>query len=161
MSVDVDGSGETFVSGGLDKLVKVWRYDEGDLIATGVGHSGAIQKVKVSPDRRIIVSVGAEGAVFIWSYPGAEAAAAAPVSASTGLLASTASAPAMTSVHGSAISAKSVKPGGSLARPTPGVPAAGPAGGAGATASGGRVLGGSGTVAGTTRGLTGASTLRR
>ena len=56
-------------SGGCDNLVKVWLYDEGDCIATGAGHSGAVTKVKISPDRRILVSVGAEGAIMIWKMP--------------------------------------------------------------------------------------------
>jgi WD40 repeat protein len=56
-------------SGGGDKLVKLWLYDEGDLVASGAAHSGAITKVKISPDRRIVVSVGTEGAICIWRYP--------------------------------------------------------------------------------------------
>jgi hypothetical protein len=56
-------------SGGWDKTVKVWLYDEGDLVSAGIGHSGAITKVKIADDRRIIVSVGAEGAIFIWRCP--------------------------------------------------------------------------------------------
>jgi hypothetical protein len=47
----------------------VWLYDEGDLVAVGAGHSGAITKVKISSDRRIVVSVGTEGAIFIWKAP--------------------------------------------------------------------------------------------
>lgn len=69
MSVDIDADGKTLATGGADKLVKLWLYDEGDLVATGAGHSGTITKVKVSHDRRIIVSVGAEGAIFIWKCP--------------------------------------------------------------------------------------------
>jgi WD40 repeat protein len=56
-------------SGGADQLVKVWLYDEGDCIAVGAGHSGAVTKVKISPDRRTVVSVGAEGGIFIWRMP--------------------------------------------------------------------------------------------
>ena len=56
-------------SGGADQLVKIWLYDEGDCIATGVGHSGAVTRVKISPDRRTCVSVGAEGAIMIWKMP--------------------------------------------------------------------------------------------
>ena len=67
--MDIDADGKTLATGGADKLVKLWLYDEGDLVATGAGHSGTITKVKVSHDRRIIVSVGAEGAIFIWKCP--------------------------------------------------------------------------------------------
>jgi WD40 repeat protein len=69
-SLDIEKKeGRVFVSGGVDRTVKVWLYDEGEIVGTGVGHSGAISKVKVSPDNSLIVSVGAEGAIFLWRYP--------------------------------------------------------------------------------------------
>jgi len=37
--------GEHFISGGEDKLVKLWGYDEGMQYFTGTGHSGTITKV--------------------------------------------------------------------------------------------------------------------
>lgn len=37
--------GDFFVSGGEDKKIKVWDYDEGICYFTGVGHSGVISKV--------------------------------------------------------------------------------------------------------------------
>jgi WD40 repeat protein len=37
--------GEHFVSGGEDKRLKVWDYDEGICYFSGVGHSGSISKV--------------------------------------------------------------------------------------------------------------------
>jgi WD40 repeat protein len=42
--------GEHFVSGGEDKQVKVWGYDEGLSTYIGNGHSGAITKITISPD---------------------------------------------------------------------------------------------------------------
>lgn len=35
----------------------------------GIGHSGAITRIKFSPDQKHIVSVGSEGAIFIWDNP--------------------------------------------------------------------------------------------
>jgi len=61
--------GDFFVSGGEDKKIKVWDYDEGICYFTGVGHSGVISKIEISPDQKYIVSVGAEGAIFIWHTP--------------------------------------------------------------------------------------------
>ena len=40
-------SGEYFVSGGEDKEVKVWHYDEGTCKYVGFGHSNIINKVKI------------------------------------------------------------------------------------------------------------------
>jgi len=42
--------GEHFVSGGEDKQVKVWDYDEGICYYTGVGHSGHITRIAIAPD---------------------------------------------------------------------------------------------------------------
>ena len=38
--------GEHYVSGGEDKVVKIWDYDEGIQYYKGIGHSGAISKVR-------------------------------------------------------------------------------------------------------------------
>ena len=47
----------------------MWRYDEGDVTHIGVGHSGDITRVKISPDGAHIVSVSADGAILRWRYP--------------------------------------------------------------------------------------------
>ena len=44
----------------------MWGYDEGRCFRVGRGHSGAVTKAKFAPDGEKIVSVGAEGAIFIW-----------------------------------------------------------------------------------------------
>lgn len=42
----VTKEGEHFVSGGEDKRIKVWDYDEGICYYSGVGHSGNITRVR-------------------------------------------------------------------------------------------------------------------
>jgi WD40 repeat protein len=37
--------GENFVSGGEDKMIKLWNYDEGLSYYVGHGHSGSISRV--------------------------------------------------------------------------------------------------------------------
>ncbi|CAG9315816.1 unnamed protein product [Blepharisma stoltei] len=61
--------GDYFVSGGEDQRVKLWSYDEGVILYEGIGHSGSINKIAFSPDQRNIVTVGAEGAIFMWNVP--------------------------------------------------------------------------------------------
>jgi len=61
--------GDIFVSGGNDRLVRLWNYDQGNLLAIGRGHSGSISRLKISPDGTKVISVGAEGGIFIWSMP--------------------------------------------------------------------------------------------
>ena len=68
-SIDIEKEGKLFASGGVDRLVKVWLYDEGEVVASGAGHAGTITKVRISPDNKYLLSVGAEGAIFIWHLP--------------------------------------------------------------------------------------------
>ncbi|KAH8618509.1 WD domain [Trypanosoma vivax] len=66
-SLSLSSDGRFFVSGGADRIVKVWGYDEGNCVAVGLAHSCNITKVRVSPDGQKIVSVGDEGAIMVWS----------------------------------------------------------------------------------------------
>eukprot|EP01025_Chloroclados_australasicus_P008867 TRINITY_DN13287_c0_g1_i1.p1 TRINITY_DN13287_c0_g1~~TRINITY_DN13287_c0_g1_i1.p1 ORF type:complete len:634 (+),score=78.24 TRINITY_DN13287_c0_g1_i1:174-2075(+) len=66
LAVDVDG--EVLVSGGGDKVLKLWGYDEGHCYQTGIGHSGPINKVAITPDKQKIVTVGQEDGIFIWNF---------------------------------------------------------------------------------------------
>jgi len=68
-SLAISKSGQTFCSGGQDRLLKVWDYDQGMCKYLGIGHSGIISSVAIAPDQKSIVSVGSEGAIFIWNYP--------------------------------------------------------------------------------------------
>ncbi len=68
-ALDIESTGKYFVCGGEDRLVKLWKYDEGYVTAVGLGHSGGIRKLKISPDASKIVSVGSEGAIFVWEVP--------------------------------------------------------------------------------------------
>ena len=68
-SLHVSADGSFFASGGADKKVNVWNYDEGSCYYVGEGHSGAVQKVRISPDESRIISVGTEGGIFIWKVP--------------------------------------------------------------------------------------------
>ena len=70
-------AGRFFVSGGADKKIKLWHYDEGSQYFEGAGHSGAIIMAKISPDEQRIVTVGGEGGIFIWKVPDAFSGGAA------------------------------------------------------------------------------------
>ena len=68
-ALHISASGEYFVSGSDDKLVKLWNYDEGSQYYEGVGHSSSVNKVRFSPDGQRIVSTGSEGGIFVWKTP--------------------------------------------------------------------------------------------
>lgn len=50
-------------------MVKVWDYNEGEVTHVGVGHSGNIKRIRISPGNRYIISVSADGAILRWKYP--------------------------------------------------------------------------------------------
>lgn len=68
-SLSLDQTGDCFASAGGDQVVKVWNYDMGEVTHEGVGHSGVISDVVISPDKSNIVSVGEECGVFVWKFP--------------------------------------------------------------------------------------------
>ncbi|XP_020794135.2 cilia- and flagella-associated protein 52 [Boleophthalmus pectinirostris] len=61
--------GKYFVTGGDDKLVKVWDYMEGIVTHTGIAHGGSITTVKVCNNSRLLVSTSADGAILCWKFP--------------------------------------------------------------------------------------------
>ena len=65
----VSYDGGKYVTGGNDKLVKLYGYDNSKLYAIGYGHSGGINQVTISDDQKYIASVGNESAIFLWKYP--------------------------------------------------------------------------------------------
>jgi len=71
--LSISQSGQTFCSGGQDRILKVWDYEGGVCKYLGIGHSGQISSVAIAPDQKTIVSVGTEGAIFIWNFPEEEA----------------------------------------------------------------------------------------
>ena len=54
--------------------VRVWDYDESMPIGVGIGHSGGVRALCISPDQQTVVSVGTEGGIFLWEMPSASPA---------------------------------------------------------------------------------------
>ncbi|KAI8369932.1 WD40-repeat-containing domain protein [Blakeslea trispora] len=54
------------VSGGWDKLVKVWDLTKMKLRANFVGHNGYVNTVAISPDASLCASAGKDGQVMLW-----------------------------------------------------------------------------------------------
>lgn len=50
-------------------MIKLWDYDEGINYFKGIGHSGEVTKIAISPNQKFIVTAGSEGAIFIWETP--------------------------------------------------------------------------------------------
>ncbi|XP_029456180.1 cilia- and flagella-associated protein 52 [Rhinatrema bivittatum] len=67
--MDISPEGVHFVTGGDDKLVKVWDYNEGEVTHVGIGHSGNISSIRICPSIKYIISVSSDGAILRWKYP--------------------------------------------------------------------------------------------
>ncbi|XP_053552817.1 cilia- and flagella-associated protein 52 [Bombina bombina] len=67
--MDISEDGAQFVTGGDDKLVKLWDYNEGEVNHVGIGHSGSISRLKICPMSKYIISVSTDGAILLWRYP--------------------------------------------------------------------------------------------
>merc|ERR1712166_768730 len=68
-TLSISKSGSNYVSGGEERLLKLWDYDQGMCKYIGIGHSDTITSAAIAPDQSFIVSAGTEGAIFIWSVP--------------------------------------------------------------------------------------------
>jgi len=68
-TLSISQSGSHYVSGGEDRLVKLWDYEEGICKYVGVGHSGPISCAAIAPDQSFVVTVGQDAAIFIWEIP--------------------------------------------------------------------------------------------
>ena len=59
-------SNPIIVSGGWDKLVKVWNLTNCQLRTNLVGHTGYVNTVTVSPDGSLCASGGKDGVAMLW-----------------------------------------------------------------------------------------------
>lgn len=67
--LDVCPEGKIFVTGSSDKLVKVWKYNEGEVVSIGFGHGGEVKRVRICPNNEYIISVGEDGSILRWRLP--------------------------------------------------------------------------------------------
>ncbi|KER19197.1 hypothetical protein T265_11948 [Opisthorchis viverrini] len=67
--MDITGDGKTFVTAGDDKIVKVWKYNEGEVTHVGIGHSSPVTRLRISPDQSKVITVSEDGAIYIWDMP--------------------------------------------------------------------------------------------
>ncbi|XP_030639152.1 cilia- and flagella-associated protein 52 [Chanos chanos] len=67
MHISLDGN--YFVTGGDEKLIKVWNYSDGEVTHVGIGHSGNITSVQICYNDKHIISTSADGGVLRWKYP--------------------------------------------------------------------------------------------
>lgn len=59
-------NGELIATGGGDKLVRIWRAADGELLYTLSGHTGLVLEVAFSPDGKILASASGDKTVRLW-----------------------------------------------------------------------------------------------
>lgn len=65
--VQLSSDNRMFVMGGTDLLVRLWSAEKLQELGQGAGHSAVVNSVRFSPDDKQFVSVGDEGAIFVWN----------------------------------------------------------------------------------------------
>ncbi|XP_057699572.1 cilia- and flagella-associated protein 52 [Corythoichthys intestinalis] len=65
----VSHDGRYFVTGGDDKLVRVWDYMEGVITHVGKAHGGGITSVEICCNNSTLISTSADGAIMRWKFP--------------------------------------------------------------------------------------------
>ncbi|MEG4248632.1 serine/threonine-protein kinase [Microcoleus sp. Pol10D4] len=65
MAISPDG--QLLVSGGDDRIVKVWNINEGEEIYTLIGHSASVISVAISPDGETLASASTNQTIRLWN----------------------------------------------------------------------------------------------
>ncbi|XP_019717622.1 cilia- and flagella-associated protein 52 [Hippocampus comes] len=65
----ISHDGRYFVTGGDDKLVRVWDYMDGMVTHVGRAHGGAITSVEICCNNSTLITTSADGAVMRWKFP--------------------------------------------------------------------------------------------
>jgi WD40 repeat protein len=64
--MDYSADGKQLVTGGLDRLIKLWNPETGQLERVFSGHLGYVAGVHFTPDQRRLISQSTDGTVRIW-----------------------------------------------------------------------------------------------
>ena len=66
----VSPDNKTLAAATDSELVRQWNLATGDVIGTGIGHTGRVSKVALTSDDRRVVSVGMDGEGWVWDING-------------------------------------------------------------------------------------------
>src|SRR5215467_306766 len=64
--MDYSADGKHLVTGGMDRLIKMWNPETGQLERVFSGHVGLIAGVHFTPDQKRLISNSRDGTVRIW-----------------------------------------------------------------------------------------------
>ncbi|QDL12402.1 serine/threonine protein kinase [Brasilonema octagenarum UFV-E1] len=66
-SVAISPDGKTLVSASIDKTIKIWNLQTGELKSTLTGHTDSVNSVAISPDGKTLVSGSWDNTIKIWN----------------------------------------------------------------------------------------------
>ncbi|UBF29582.1 hypothetical protein K9N68_17180 [Kovacikia minuta CCNUW1] len=82
-AVEIDSTGKTLISGGFDRVVKLWDMGTGKLRRTLTGHTDAVRAIAISPDGKVIASGSGDKTIKIWNLQTGELLRTLPADPST------------------------------------------------------------------------------
>ncbi|AFY85043.1 WD40 repeat domain-containing protein [Oscillatoria acuminata] len=62
----IDPKGDFLISGSNDKTVKIWEVSTGNLIKTGIGHTGSAIALAISPNGELFASGSGDNTIKLW-----------------------------------------------------------------------------------------------
>ena len=65
-SIDFDQSGQRSVTGGMDRVIRLWDFDSGEELKTFRGHQGGVSSVLFAADGQHLLSGGMDKTVRFW-----------------------------------------------------------------------------------------------
>ncbi len=71
-NVAFSADGKTLATGSIDRQLRLWNVDTGQLLATLTGHSNQIYSLKFSPDGKLLASGGKDGKTILWDVQTAQ-----------------------------------------------------------------------------------------
>ncbi len=70
VSASLSADGRLLITGGYDRLLRLWRLETGELVAGLDGHIELIEGTAFSPDGRLAATASWDGTARVWDLPG-------------------------------------------------------------------------------------------
>lgn len=67
LKLEIDSSGLLLATASQDRLLRLYNFATGELLASMAGHSEIITGVKFTPDGSQVISISGDGCIFVWN----------------------------------------------------------------------------------------------
>lgn len=69
MDAEFTPDGQTLVTGGSDRVVRLWRVQDGQAIGEINGHDAPIRRIRFTPDGKTMVTASQDTVLRLWEFP--------------------------------------------------------------------------------------------